>query len=90
MYSPDFASYVDMHRLPDKLCGKSRPGHFRGVMTVVSKLFNIVMPDEAFFGQKDYQQALIIRKMAKDLNINIKIRVLPTTREPDGLANEFA
>lgn len=80
------STFVDMSDLTDKLCGKSRPGHFRGVMTVVTKLFNIVQPDVAYFGQKDFQQALIIRKMAQDLNMNLEVKTLPTIREPDGLA----
>jgi pantoate--beta-alanine ligase len=80
------ATFVDMNQLTDKLCGKSRPGHFRGVLTVVAKLFNIINPDIAYFGQKDFQQALIIKKMARDLNMDLQIKVLPTVREPDGLA----
>ena len=79
-------TFVDMPNLTDKLCGQSRPGHFRGVMTDVAKLFNIVQPDIAYFGQKDFQQALIIRKMAQDLNMNLEVKTLPTVREPDGLA----
>ncbi|MBI5779095.1 MAG: pantoate--beta-alanine ligase [Planctomycetes bacterium] len=80
------STFVDMSNLTDKLCGQSRPGHFRGVMTVVTKLLNIVQPDVAYFGQKDFQQALIIRKMARDLDMNLEIKTLPTVREPDGLA----
>jgi pantoate--beta-alanine ligase len=86
VYSSGFDTYVDMTKLTSKLCGKSRPGHFRGVMTVVTKLFNMVEPDIAYFGQKDYQQATIIKKMVKDLNMNLKVKVLPTIREIDGLA----
>lgn len=86
MYQSHFDTFVDMSQLTNKLCGKSRPGHFRGVMTVVTKLFNIVEPDIAYFGQKDYQQALIIKEMVRDLNMNLKIKILPTVREPDGLA----
>lgn len=85
MYHNTF-TFVDMSNLTDKLCGKSRPGHFRGVMTVVAKLFNIVQPDTAYFGQKDFQQALIIKKMAKDLNMNLEVKVRPTVREAGGLA----
>jgi len=79
-------TFVDMSNLTNKLCGKSRPGHFRGVLTVVAKLFNIIQPDIAYFGQKDFQQALIIKKMAQDLNMNLEIKTRPTVREPDGLA----
>src|SRR5262249_45651567 len=77
---------VEVGGLQDTLCGASRPGHFRGVCTVVLKLFNLVGPDAAYFGQKDAQQALIIRKMVEDLNVPVQVRVCPTVREPDGLA----
>jgi pantoate--beta-alanine ligase len=77
---------VSVASLPETLCGRSRPGHFAGVCTVVAKLFNIVLPDVAYFGQKDYQQAAIIRRMVHDLNIPVEIVVGPTVREPDGLA----
>ena len=86
MYPRGFDSYVDQENLSSKLCGKVRPGHFRGVMTVVTKLLNIVRPDAAYFGQKDYQQALIIRRTVTDLNLDAKIVVLPIIREEDGLA----
>jgi len=86
MYPENFNTYVEVHGLQDKLCGRSRPGHFRGVCTVVLKLFQIVGPDIAFFGQKDAQQALIIQRMVRDLNMNIGIKVLPIIREEDGLA----
>jgi pantoate--beta-alanine ligase len=86
MYPKGFATYVDQNDLPAKLCGLFRPDHFRGVMSVVSKLFSIVKPDVAFFGQKDFQQYLIIRRMATDLNLDVDVRVLPTIREEDGLA----
>ena len=86
MYPKGFATYVDQNDLPAKLCGAFRPDHFRGVMSVVSKLFSIVKPDVAFFGQKDYQQYLIIKRMATDLNLDVDVRVLPTVREEDGLA----
>jgi pantoate--beta-alanine ligase len=86
MYPKGFATYVDQNDMPAKLCGQFRPDHFRGVMSVVSKLFSIVKPDAAFFGQKDYQQYLIIRRMATDLNLDVDVRVLPTVREEDGLA----
>jgi pantoate--beta-alanine ligase len=86
MYSPSARTTVEVTKLQDVLCGRSRPGHFRGVATVVLKLFNIVQPDLAFFGQKDAQQVAIIRRMIADLNVPIALRVLPTVREPDGLA----
>ncbi|WP_418792503.1 pantoate--beta-alanine ligase [Phosphitispora sp. TUW77] len=86
MYPTGYATFVEVGQLTDKLCGGSRPGHFRGVATVVTKLFNIVNPDIAFFGQKDAQQALVLKKMAEDLNINVEIEIVPIVREPDGLA----
>jgi len=86
MYPKGFATFVDQNDLPAKLCGQFRPDHFRGVMSVVAKLFSMVKPDAAFFGQKDYQQYLIIRRMATDLNLDVDVRVLPTVREEDGLA----
>jgi pantoate--beta-alanine ligase len=86
MYPKGFATYIDQNDLPTKLCGQFRPDHFRGVMSVVAKLFNIVKPDVAFFGHKDYQQYLLIRRMATDLNLDVDVRVLPTVREEDGLA----
>ena len=86
MYPKGFNSYVDQGDLPSKLCGAFRPGHFRGVMTIVCKLFNIVNPDTAYFGQKDYQQYLILRRMTTDLNLDVKVRLMPTVREEDGLA----
>lgn len=86
MYEQGFCSFVDMNGLTKELCGKSRPIHFRGVCTVVSKLFNIVTPDKAFFGQKDAQQLAVIRRMVKDLNMDIEIVGCPIIREEDGLA----
>lgn len=86
MYHKDFCSYVDMSVLTEELCGLSRPVHFRGVCTVVSKLFKIVMPDKAYFGQKDAQQLAIIRHMVQDLNMDIEIVGCPIVREEDGLA----
>lgn len=86
MYPKGFKTFVEVQDLTDKLCGRSRPGHFRGVTTVVTKLFNIVQPDIAFFGQKDAQQVLVLQKMAADLNMNLAIEVIPTVREEDGLA----
>ena len=83
--SRNFA-YVDIEELGNGLCGAKRPGHFRGVCTVVSKLFNIVLPDRAYFGEKDAQQLAIIKRMVKDLNFDIDIVACPTVREPDGLA----
>ena len=86
MYPKGFDTYVDQTDLPAKLCGAFRVGHFRGVMTIVTKLFNIVKPDTAYFGQKDYQQSLIIRRTVTDLNLEVAIKVLPTLREEDGVA----
>lgn len=82
----DACAYVSIHTLSDTLCGKTRPIHFKGVCTVVSKLFNIVTPDNAYFGQKDAQQLAIIKKMVKDLNFDIRIVGCPIIREEDGLA----
>jgi len=86
MYPEGYETYVYLEKLPNHLCGLSRPGHFRGVATVVSKLFNIVQPNKAYFGQKDYQQAEVIKKMVRDLNFPIEIVVIPIVRESDGLA----
>lgn len=86
MYSPYFASFVDVEGLTKELCGKSRPTHFRGVCTVVSKLFHIARPDQAFFGQKDAQQLAVIRRMTEDLDMGIEIVGCPIIREADGLA----
>ena len=86
MYFDDFCTYLDMDGLTKGLCGKTRPIHFSGVCTVVSKLFNIVQPDRAYFGQKDAQQLCVIKKMVKDLNFDIEIVGCPIIRENDGLA----
>ncbi len=86
MYPQGFTTYIDFDSLTNCLCGKSRPGHFRGVATVVTKLFHIVWPDKAFFGQKDAQQLMIIRRMAEDLNMPVEIHGVPIVREADGLA----
>ncbi|MBN2374402.1 pantoate--beta-alanine ligase [bacterium] len=86
MYPLRFRTIVDVPGLNNILCSANRPGHFQGVATVVCKLFNIVRPDFAYFGQKDAQQAVIIKRMAEDLNMGIRIRVLPIVREKDGLA----
>ena len=86
MYPANFASWVEVEKVTGRLEGATRPGHFRGVATVVNKLFNIVQPARAYFGQKDAQQLLVIKKMAADLNLNVEIVAIPTTREPDGLA----
>lgn len=86
LYPTGFSTFVEPGTLAQNLCGKFRPGHFRGVATVVAKLFNIVQPDLAFFGQKDLQQVAVIRRMIKDLNMPVDIIAVPTVREPDGLA----
>ena len=86
MYFDDFCTFVDINTLSEVLCGKTRPIHFRGVCTVVSKLFNIVAPDNAYFGQKDAQQLAIIKRMVRDLNFDIEIIGCPIIREDDGLA----
>ncbi len=86
MYPPGFAAFVDVTGLSERLEGAFRPGHFRGVATVVLKLFQIVLPDIAYFGQKDAQQAQVVRRMVSELNVPVEIRVCPTLREPDGLA----
>ena len=86
MYPPGAITWVTVEELSDKLDGRSRPGHFRGVTTAVSKLFHIVEPDAAFFGQKDAAQVAIIRRMVRDLNFPVEIVVCPIVREPDGLA----
>jgi pantoate--beta-alanine ligase len=86
MYHEDFSSYVDMSVLTEELCGLSRPVHFRGVCTVVNKLFNIVQPDRAYFGEKDAQQLAIIKHMVQDLNMDVEVIGCPIVREEDGLA----
>lgn len=86
MYTENACTFVNVEKLTEGLCGAKRPGHFRGVCTVVSKLFNIVTPDRAYFGQKDAQQLAVIKKMVKDLNFNIEIVGCPIIREADGLA----
>ena len=86
MYPPSFSTWIDVEHITERLEGASRPGHFRGVATVVAKLFNIVRPCRAYFGQKDAQQVLIIKRMVADLNMGIEIAVVPTVRESDGLA----
>jgi pantoate--beta-alanine ligase len=86
MYPPNFCTYVTVEGLSDRLEGRTRPGHFRGVTTVVLKLFEIVQPHFAYFGRKDAQQVRVIQQMVRDLNLNTEIVVCPITREPDGLA----
>jgi pantoate--beta-alanine ligase len=86
MYPPDFQTQVRVQRLSQPLCGRSRPGHFEGVATVVLKLFHIVTPDRAYFGEKDYQQLRIIQQLVRDLNLTVEIVPCPIVREPDGLA----
>ncbi len=86
MYPTGFSTYVRVEGITEKLCGRSRPGHFQGVTTVVNKLFHIVQPDKAFFGQKDAQQVLVLQRMVQDLNMDITLEVVPIVREADGLA----
>jgi len=86
LYPPGYRTHIEVHGLQNRLCGASRPIHFRGVCTIVLKLFHIVRPDRAFFGQKDAQQAVIVRRMAGDLDLDVRIEVRPIVREPDGLA----
>jgi len=86
VYPRGAVTWVTVEGLSDRLCGKSRPGHFRGVATVVAKLFNIVEPDVAFFGQKDAAQVAVIKRMVRDLNMAVQIEICPIVREPDGLA----
>jgi pantoate--beta-alanine ligase len=86
MYPPQFDSWVEVGKVSERLEGATRPRHFRGVATVVAKLFNIVQPTRAYFGQKDAQQALVIKKMVADLNMNLEVVIVPTVREPDSLA----
>ncbi len=86
MYPHGYSTYVTVEGITEKLCGKARPGHFRGVTTVVSKLFNIVRPDKAYFGQKDAQQFAVIKRMVEDLNMDIEVVPMPIIREADGVA----
>lgn len=86
IYPNGYKTYVNVEEITDTLCGESRPGHFKGVATVVAKLFNIVEPDKAYFGQKDAQQAAVIKRMVRDLNMNVEITTCPIIREKDGLA----
>lgn len=86
MYEKDFTTFVNMTGVTEELCGKSRPVHFKGVCTVVNKLFNIIQPDNAYFGQKDAQQLAVIRRMVRDLNIDVNVVGCPIVREEDGLA----
>ena len=86
IYPPGFNTWVDVGGLGDRLEGAHRPGHFRGVATVVAKLFNIIGPDRAYFGQKDGQQSLVIRKMVRDLDLGVEVVMVPTVRDADGLA----
>lgn len=86
MYAPDHSTWVQVKDLTSGLCGKMRPDHFRGVATVVAKLFNLVLPDRAYFGEKDYQQLQVIRRLVRDLNFPLQVVGVPTVREADGLA----
>jgi pantoate--beta-alanine ligase len=86
LYPPGFQTWVEVAELGRRLEGEQRPGHFRGVATVCLKLFNIVRPDRAYFGQKDAQQVAVLKQMVRDLDLDVEIRVVPTVRDPDGLA----
>ena len=86
LYPPGFQTWVDVEGLASRLEGEHRPGHFRGVATICLKLFNIVRPDRAYFGQKDAQQVAVLKRMVRDLDLEVEIRVAPTVRDPDGLA----
>ncbi len=86
LYPDGYRTYVSQSKLTGPLCGEKRPGHFKGVATIVTKLFNIIKPDRAYFGQKDYQQSVVIKKLVKDLNMGIEVKVLPIVRDKDGLA----
>ncbi|HAS16487.1 MAG TPA: pantoate--beta-alanine ligase [Nitrospiraceae bacterium] len=86
IYPEGYRTYIEVKDLSDVMCGRARPGHLRGVATVVLKLFNLIKPHKAFFGQKDFQQTVIIKKMVEDLNSDVDVVVLPTVREEDGLA----
>ena len=86
MYPPGYSTYIDVGEIGERLEGKHRPGHFQGVVTIVTKLLTIVRPDRAYFGQKDGQQSLVINRINRDLNLGAEIVVMPTVREPDGLA----
>ncbi len=86
VYLPDFSTYIEPGKIGEILCGATRPGHFKGVSTIIVKLFNIIKPHRAYFGQKDFQQTVVIKKIVKDLNYDMEIIVLPIIREKDGLA----
>jgi len=86
MYPPDYNTWVNVEKVTERLEGAARPGHFRGVATIVNKLFNIVQPTRSYFGQKDAQQCAVIKKMVKDLDMPLELIIVPTVREPDGLA----
>jgi pantoate--beta-alanine ligase len=86
MYPEGFSTFVEVEGLTDRLCGACRPGHFHGVTTVVTKLFNIVRPDRAYFGQKDFQQTVVIKRLVKDLDLGVELVIVPTVRDKDGLA----
>ena len=89
MYPEGFGTWVEVEGLTDRLEGAARPGHFRGVATICLKLFNVVRPDLAYFGQKDAQQAAVLERMARDLDLELEIRVIPTVREADGLRDQL-